>query len=511
MVMSFSGLARTGTKVDFEMRRALLMTVSLLLPAVAAGCGGASGANFALGEQAQKLIPEARRGMQIKVEESDGSSRKVQLDGVEGWLQKLFGTPQELVAWQRLPVDTGGVTGEVTAVADGDPSSFTASFEVPPAELPEGTVLQWVDSSDAISTSSVARYDGVSQLITMTSELPEPPAVGTQFVVHAGSQLAFGRRLYMQHCMHCHGVSGDGQGPTARYLNPRPRDYRQGIFKFTSLKQKVRVNRDDLQRIVKYGIPGTYMPSFMLFTDEEFSAIVEYVRFLSMRGEMETAMTGLLAGDYSQDALAETIESGGAEARAEMLQALAEYLGGTFQEELSEEATVLAESWEEAESPESVIMPTLARVEDTEESRRRGRELYLGKKLDCKGCHGVTGEGNGPQTIAYQEIPGSQPAQKYPEPGLYDAWNQPIQPRNLTRGLYRGGRRPVDLYRRIHSGVKGTPMAGFANVLSEQDIWDLVNYVMSVPFEKRQSVPAQDAEGQVAAGAAAGGHNGHGR
>jgi len=40
--------------------------------------------------------------------------------------------------------------------------------------------------------------------------------------------------LYRQHCAHCHGVSGDGAGPTAAYLNPYPRDYRKGIFKFKS-------------------------------------------------------------------------------------------------------------------------------------------------------------------------------------------------------------------------------------------------------------------------------------
>src|SRR5579884_170377 len=34
------------------------------------------------------------------------------------------------------------------------------------------------------------------------------------------------RGLFRQHCAHCHGVSGDGAGPTAAFLNPFPRDYR---------------------------------------------------------------------------------------------------------------------------------------------------------------------------------------------------------------------------------------------------------------------------------------------
>ena len=34
--------------------------------------------------------------------------------------------------------------------------------------------------------------------------------------------------LYREHCGHCHGVTGDGLGPTAAFLNPYPRDYRPG-------------------------------------------------------------------------------------------------------------------------------------------------------------------------------------------------------------------------------------------------------------------------------------------
>ncbi|MBV8313662.1 MAG: cytochrome c, partial [Planctomycetaceae bacterium] len=43
-----------------------------------------------------------------------------------------------------------------------------------------------------------------------------------------------GYALYRRHCLHCHGVSGAGDGPTAEFLYPRPRDYRKGLFKFTS-------------------------------------------------------------------------------------------------------------------------------------------------------------------------------------------------------------------------------------------------------------------------------------
>ena len=40
------------------------------------------------------------------------------------------------------------------------------------------------------------------------------------------------RGLYRQHCVHCHGITGDGAGPTAQFLMPYPRDFRTGEFKF---------------------------------------------------------------------------------------------------------------------------------------------------------------------------------------------------------------------------------------------------------------------------------------
>ncbi len=57
-----------------------------------------------------------------------------------------------------------------------------------------------------------------------------------------------------------------------------------------------------------------------------------------------------------------------------------------------------------------------------------------------------------------------------------------IRPRNLRQGVYRGGQRPLDLYWRIRNGIEGTPMPG-NDKLKPEDIWHLVNYVQSLPYE----------------------------
>jgi len=282
--------------------------------------------------------------------------------------------------------------------------------------------------------------------------------------------------------MHCHGVSGDGAGPTAQYFKVKPRDYRQGVIKFTSTKANVpRPSRDDLFRIIKLGVSGTYMPSFMLLPDDEVKAIAEYVRWLAMRGEMERKLNAWLSLDYSKESVEAADESA-----AEIETAFAE----TWAEDASDNITRFGEElqmdWQEADKDESVVFPTLERVPSSVESIKRGREIFLGNKAKCASCHGETGRGNGPSTESFNDLPG-QPGVKSDKAGLFDIWGNIVKPRNLTTGVFRGGRRPIDIYRRIHSGIKGTPMQAFGTTLKEEEIWDVVNYVLSVPFQENAS------------------------
>src|SRR4029077_13643343 len=92
--------------------------------------------------------------------------------------------------------------------------------------------------------------------------------------------LEHGSSLYRVHCLHCHGVTGDGRGPTGRWINPHPRDYRQGIFKFMSVDQPAGPKpprRDDLVRVLHQGVEGTAMPSFALLPAADLQDLVSYV------------------------------------------------------------------------------------------------------------------------------------------------------------------------------------------------------------------------------------------
>lgn len=304
-------------------------------------------------------------------------------------------------------------------------------------------------------------------------------------VIDFGSRMRSGRHLYMRHCMHCHGVTGDGNGPTAKYLNPLPRDYRDGVFKFVSTRRDIvggRANHADLVRILRDGIPGTYMPSFAMLKEEEVTDIVEYVRWLSLRGQYEITMATVVLGEYSNEALAKDIKGKPDDAsensiRSEKQKELKTFLDEELHGAMEEEVEFLLEPWHSSEVYTSLVFPSVPKPPSSPASIARGRQLYLGK---CAVCHGATAEGNGENTRGYQKDPEGK---EYPKPGFFDIWGVPIKPRNLTLGVYRGGRRPLDIYRRISQGIPGTPMQAFNAAFKDEQIWDLVDYVMSIPID----------------------------
>ncbi len=368
-----------------------------------------------------------------------------------------------------------------------------------------------------------------------------------------------GYALYRTHCLHCHGVSGAGDGPTAAFLFPRPRDYRPGIFKFTSTNPTgAKPSRADLRKTLLYGLHGTSMPGFeATMTGSQIDQVIDYVTFLSLRGETERVLIDRAVEEDDKNA-AETLAP---EAVAEIVE-------------------VLSSAWQEAET--QVVNPAARRVEPTRESIRRGRDLYLGlnatgPKIECATCHGLNGQGNGlafiDRTIfddvvfrqysfdeaaarSFATQPGESHAVAQPkadsagvtqflesnpailtvlrkdhnllgdgttEPqfaylikndmpkvvaaarallpqlddpqfrsylvakydlwtrGSLDAWSNPLRPANLIDGVYKGGRRPLDLYWRIAKGINGAKMPAHSNILTDDQIWDVINFVLALP------------------------------
>jgi len=394
-----------------------------------------------------------------------------------------------------------------------------------------------------------------------------------------------GFALYRKHCLHCHGVSGAGDGPTSAFLYPRPRDYRKGIFKFTSTVGGQKPTRDDLRKTIRHGLHGTSMPAFeALMGDAEIEQVLDYMIFLTLRGETEESLIleAASSGELPPDVVEETAR-------------------GVFAK------------WKKADA--QVVNPPVTRTPPTRESILRGRELFLGKtthKLECTGCHGPQGLGNGPSFInqdvfnavvfggkistrykltagqlnilealsdldarwnaqeshhadaahtgtkaghgesavpptsgnlvaaltrklgisgtdkveslkskmGYEDVKGEEAStftqivenqlndledkslvshgygfhgtvyqaaidRKAAElwNNSLDEWENPLRPNNLNRGVYKGGRRPIDIYWRIAKGINGAKMPAHFPAVDAAKIWDIVNFVLALPYE----------------------------
>jgi mono/diheme cytochrome c family protein len=269
--------------------------------------------------------------------------------------------------------------------------------------------------------------------------------------------------MYRMQCLHCHGSEGGGDGPTAPYLDPRPRDYRLGKFKFMPVENGKRPRRQDLVHRLQEGVTFTSMPSFARFSRAQVEGLADYVRLLAMRGEVELLLALEITdnGDLPPEAVMET------------------YLD-------------IRERWETADEGfvgGDVAVPPVASI--TQANIDRGRELFLSEKAACATCHGEDGRGRGEALYEYEEVKDVNGEVVLDDEGAPvlrvarlkpDDWGNPSAPRNFRNAIFRGGSRPIDLYRRIRTGITGTIMPG-NDQLTDEEIWDLVYYVKSIANE----------------------------
>ena len=215
------------------------------------------------------------------------------------------------------------------------------------------------------------------------------------------AQAADGQAIYTQRCEICHGAEGDGNGPGAEFMSPRPRDFRRGWYKIRTTASGQLPTDEDLIRIIASGMPGTMMPAWKgVLTVEEMTAVAQYLKGFARRFERET--------------------------------------------------------------PQAVA--AAAKVQSSAESIARGQELFAGQAAECVKCHGQAGRGDGPSADE-----------------LTDDFGSVIVPADLTMAwLFRGGPTADDIHMRLLTGLTGSPMPSYADVLTPEQVWDLANYVDSL-------------------------------
>lgn len=95
--------------------------------------------------------------------------------------------------------------------------------------------------------------------------------------------VARGRAVYAEHCVSCHGVRGDGRGEAAAYLDPPPRNFTTGVYKFRSTMSGRLPTDEDLFRTITNGIAGTAMDRYAALPERDRLALVAYLKSLSSR------------------------------------------------------------------------------------------------------------------------------------------------------------------------------------------------------------------------------------
>lgn len=113
-------------------------------------------------------------------------------------------------------------------------------------------------------------------------------------------------------------------------------------------------------------------------------------------------------------------------------------------------------------APEPIDLPGAPGF--SEERAEAGREVY--ERTGCAQCHGNLGRGDGRSA-----------------PTLVDNDGDFIRAADLTMPwTFRAGGTQEDIFRTMSVGFNGTPMPGFADALSEEERWQITDYMLSLAW-----------------------------
>ena len=321
------------------------------------------------------------------------------------------------------------------------------------------------------------------------------------------------RGLYRQLCVSCHGETGQGRGTVAASQNPYPRDFRRGLYKYKTTARNAKPLKSDLSRTLREGLAGSQMPLFDKLSAAQLEGLVEYVVYLSIRGEFERKLITIGVMDLDPD------QAFNPEPKKRERLYDVSYRGSSEEakkkafesqvEDATDLLTTIAEEWIEAEElvkeftpPKEIPVHGLTPENEIDQtvlaaSIAKGRELFINQVSACSKCHGESAKGDGQQIPDYDDWTKEWTKQINIEPT--DTENllpflarggmkpQALSPRNLNEGKLRGGRDPRAVYHRIFHGITGSPMPGAAIAASasepglhQDELWHLVNYVLSL-------------------------------
>jgi len=140
--------------------------------------------------------------------------------------------------------------------------------------------IAYMENLTAIGKNSVTPFvvtDSSSFVQDIPFQSPKslPPVDVMKAGVPSADAVAKGKELFRTTCASCHGDNGEGDGPTAVTLNPKPRNFHQ----LQGWKNGSRVSQ--IYKTLQDGIPGSAMASFSYLPPADRFALIHFVRSLS--------------------------------------------------------------------------------------------------------------------------------------------------------------------------------------------------------------------------------------
>lgn len=159
----------------------------------------------------------------------------------------------------------------LASVTQGRPGTAMPAFGARlPAEDIE-SVVDYVRTALMVPETSISGTkahggrQGDTPAATPTADMSLPMPEGLK------GNAAKGRRFYDDNCATCHGVKGDGKGPRAYFINPKPRN-------FVDPSYQARFNRPAVYAATSMGRLGTEMPAWSkVLSKQEVADVSEYV------------------------------------------------------------------------------------------------------------------------------------------------------------------------------------------------------------------------------------------
>ena len=137
----------------------------------------------------------------------------------------------------------------------------------------------------AASTVGMAVLHGQTEAIDNTHRSVIGHEASKTLSTELSGDVVTGKAYFIQNCTACHGINGDGNGPRAYFIFPKPRNFQDPEFH----KQ---LSRPQLFNAIKNGVLGREMPAWgKVLSDQQIMDITEYMfqTFLNAEQQAVTA------------------------------------------------------------------------------------------------------------------------------------------------------------------------------------------------------------------------------